>query len=80
MSTLQASVVNTRLIETDRDRKGALNSCQCLSVSETAVDLQGRSGQPSRMELCFGLFGVSGFESKGKYVTKQKKSTLCHTL
>lgn len=44
MSPLQASIVNTCLIDSDRDRKGALNSCQCLGVSKTAVDSQGRSG------------------------------------
>lgn len=80
MSPLQASVVNTCLIDSDRDRKGALNSCQCFGVSGTAVDLQGRSGQPSRMERCFGLFGLGGFESKGKYDTKSKRRALSHTF
>lgn len=28
----------------DRNRKGVLNSRECLGVSKTAVDLQGRSG------------------------------------
>lgn len=83
MSALQASIVNTRLIDSDRDRKGTLNSCQCCGVSGTAVDLQGRSGQPSRMERCFGLFGLSGFELKGERResdTKSKRRTLSHTL
>lgn len=82
MSPLQASIVNTRLIDSDRDRKGTLNSCQCCGVSGTAVDLQGRSGQPSRMERCFGLFGLSGFEMKGgervRY-KEQEASTQSHS-
>lgn len=83
MSPLQASIVNTRLIDSDRDRKGTLNSCQCCGVSGTAVDLQGRSGQPSRMERCFALFGLSGFELKvegGECDTKCKRRALSHTL
>ncbi len=80
MSPLQASIVNTCLIDSDRDRKGVLNSCQCFDASGTAVDLQGRSGQPSRMERCFGLFGLGGFELKGKYNTKSKRRALSHTL
>lgn len=67
-------------MDSDRDRKGALNSRQLLSVCETAADLQGRSGQPGRMERCFGLFGLGGFELEGKYITKGKKqSTRLHT-
>lgn len=50
-------------------------------MSETAVDLQGRSGQPSRMERCFGLFGLGGFVLKGKYVTKsEEESSQSHSL
>lgn len=62
MSPPQDSTVNTCLI--DGDRKVALNSCQCLSVSKTTVDLQGRSGQTSRMEWCFGVFGLGSFEGE----------------
>ena len=40
MSPLQASVVNTCLIDSDRGRKGALNSDQCPDVREAAVDSQ----------------------------------------
>lgn len=35
-------------------------------MSEAAVDLQGRSGQPNRMEWCFGLLGHSSFELEGE--------------
>lgn len=76
----QASIVNRCLMDRDRDRKGALNSCQFLSVCETAADLQGRSGQPGRMERCFGLFRLGGFELEGKYITKGKNRALSYTL
>lgn len=44
----------------------------CLAASETDVNQRGRSEQPSRKERCFGLFVLTGFEMKGKYVTKSK--------
>lgn len=75
MSPLQASVVNTRLVDSDRDRKGTLNSCQCFAVSGTAVELQGRSGQPSRMEQFSGLFGLRAFELGGKYNRKEQEES-----
>lgn len=71
MSIFLASIVNTCLIDSNRNRKGTLNSCQCYGVSGTAV------GRPSRMEWCFGLFGLSASESRGgKYDTKSKRRTL----
>lgn len=73
-------IVNSCLADTHGDRKGALNRSSCLCVNKTAVDLQGKSGQPGRMGLCLGLFSFIGFELKEMYVTKGMRKQLNHTF